>query len=689
MRKWITGFSTVLAVLFVYAFLRYRLIDIPFFADQVKEWLITAGLALLVARLTRRPWFERINLVRKLDLLGILVLTISAIAAVVPLSEGLGVQGAKVFRAAGVTFFETVVGLVILAASIVLLLLVKELVFIQQTRHTKNQFRILLAALFLNIGFVLLAGSGEEFRFTGPFAFDSPNVFMVLLTVVSVFLGFRNKWIHYLRKKSKLFYFFAGSAVFVFFVTQSSSLPKFLAPVGVSAGTAVSGITAVTAIYLGMALASLLIHLPSAGLMDRKMREVRSFQDLSAVLGSDLKKEVLVAKIPALANAMVEAEITWLELMDAGEFKVAAVHRKVGVSVEIPPESMRGPCREEILGRRETVLMNDLSKCGKGASRSRFQGSLLASPVTSQAGILGILFAMKSVPFGFVEESQGLFQAFANQAAISMENVSLVEQSVKRQAAEEELRLAHEAQMRLLPQRMPQVRGFDIDGLCITANEIGGDFYDVIPVGSGRVDLLIGDVSGKGATAAFYMAEFKGVILTLVSHFDSPRDILAEMNSFLRKQCDQDMFLTMVYAILHPSRRTVRFARAGHCPVGLLRGQKLSWLEPRGLGLGLVPGKLFKSRLEERRLTLRTDDVLFLYTDGLTEARNPAREEFGEERLTRFLAGSAPSTARELVQSVADRVEEFTENEPRHDDITMLSLRATAVKKSRQGQGEG
>lgn len=685
MRKWIYGFSTVLAVLFVYAFLRYRLIDIPFLADQVKEWLIAAGLVLLVVRLSRRSWFERINLVHKLNLLGILVLAISTVAAVFPLSDDLRMQGTKAVQAAGVTFFETVAGLVILAASVLLLLLVKELVFIQQTRHTKSQFRILLAALFLNIGFVLLAGSGEKIRITGPFTFDSPNVFLVLLVVVSVFLGFRNKWIHYLRKKSKLFYFFAGNAVFVFFLTQSSSLPKFLDPISVSAETAVSEITVVTAVYFGMALMSILIHLPSAGLMDRKMREVKSFQELSAALGSDLKKEALVAKIPALANSMVDAEITWLELKEAGEFKVAAAHQRAGVSLEVPPESMRRTCRDEILGRRKTVLMNDLSKCGKGLSQIPFQGSLLASPVTSQAGILGILFAMKSVPFGFVEESQGLFQAFANQAAISLENVHLVEQSVKRQAAEEELRLAHEAQMRLLPQRMPLVRGFDIDGLCITANEIGGDFYDVIPVGNGRVDVLIGDVSGKGAAAAFYMAEFKGVILTLVSHFDSPRDILAEMNSFLRKQCDKDMFLTMVYAILHPSRRTVRFARAGHCPVGLLRERRLSWLEPKGLGLGLVPERLFKIRLEERRLTLRPDDVLFFYTDGLTEARNPDREEFGEERLARLLAGAAPSTARDLVHRVASRVKEYTANEPRHDDITMLALRTMAVKKSKKG----
>ena len=676
---------SIVAVLFAYAFLKYRLIDIPFFADQVKEWLIAAGLVLLIVRLTRRSWFERTNLIRKLHGFGLWMLAVSTAAVVFPLSENLRPESSRMVQALSVTFFHTVLAFSILAAFLLLLLLLKALVFVQQTRRTEIQFRILLAALFLNIVFVLIAGPEEKIRFSAPFTFDSPNPFHILLILVSVLVGLRNKWIHYLNKKSKLFIFFAGNAAFIFFLTQYASLPRFLGPIGISAETAVSGIAIVTAVYSGMALTAILIHLPSAGLMDRKMREVKSFQELSAVLGADLKKETLVAKIPALANPMVDADIAWLELEENGEFQVAASYRRGNASMDIPPEAMRRRCREEVLGQRKTVLMNDVSKCAKGHSEVPFQGSLLASPVASQAGILGILFAMKSVPFGFVEESQGLFQAFANQAAISLENVHLVEQSIKQQMAEEELRVAHDAQMRLLPQRMPSVRGFDIDGLCVTANEIGGDFYDVIPVRSGRVDMVIGDVSGKGAAAAFYMAEFKGVIQTLVSHFDSPKDILTEMNSFLRKQCDQDMFLTMVYAILHPSRRTLRFARAGHCPVGLIRGRKLSWLEPKGLGLGLVPDRLFRSRLVETRLTLKPEDVLFFYTDGLTEARNPVREEFGEERLARLLAEVQPSTAQSLVRTVAGRVDAFTENEPRHDDITMLALRTLPAKKTKTG----
>jgi serine phosphatase RsbU (regulator of sigma subunit) len=685
MKKWITGFLTVATILFFYVFVAYRLIDIPFLADQVKEWTIAVGLAILLLRLTSRPRFERMNLVRKLYAFGVWVLAVSTASAVLPLSDSLHFEDKKAAQAAGAMFLHIVLAIGFVIVLVILFLLLKELIFVQQTRRTAKQFRLLLIAIFLNVGFVLLAGPEKKIRMPGPFTFDSPNVFFILLILVSILLGFRVKWIPFLNKRSKLILFFAGSVVFGFFLSQSSSLSEFLNPISASAGTAVSGIVISVSIYFGMALAGLLIHLPTAGLMDRKMREVKSFQELSAVLGADLNKGALLGKIPALATQMVDADIAWLELMEGGRFETAAVHRRPGSTSDIPPDSMCEPCRQDVTERRKTVLMNDLSKCKRDHSKTGLTGSLLAAPVISQSKILGILFAMKAVPFGFVEESQGLFQAFANQAAISLENVQLVEQSIKQEKAEEELRLAHQAQMRLLPQTMPKIRGFEVDGLCVTANEIGGDFYDVISARKDRIDIVIGDVSGKGATAAFYMAEFKGVIQALVSHFASPKEILIEMNAFLRKECDSDTFLTMVYAILQPSRKKIRLARAGHCPVGLIRGGKVTWMETKGLGLGLSPEKVFRQRLEEVEITLRPDDILFFYTDGLTEARNPVGEEFGEDRLTGLLSDLHGRVPGDLIHFITSRVEAFTEGFPRHDDITLLALHSVPSKKAKKG----
>jgi serine phosphatase RsbU (regulator of sigma subunit) len=433
-----------------------------------------------------------------------------------------------------------------------------------------------------------------------------------------------------------------------------------------------------------MGLAGILIHLPSAGLMDRKMREVRSFQELSAALSGDLKRETLLAKIPTLAAAMVDAESAWLEMESEGDVSIVSTHGIGAQVVEAFPEAFRAQCRDQAIALDRVLLMNDLSKCRARESGAP-AGSLLAASILSQSRRVGVLYAMKPEPFGFVEESQGIFQAFANQVAISLENVELVELSIQRGKAEEELRLAHQAQMRLLPQRMPKVPGYEIEGLCVTANEIGGDFYDVISVGPDRIDIVIGDVSGKGATAAFYMAEFKGFIQALVCHCQSPRDILVEMNTFVKTQCDPDMFLTMVYAVLTPSRRSVRFARAGHCPVGRIRGGKVEWMEPRGLGIGLVQSRMFRARCEEKELDLVPGDTMLFYTDGLTEARNPAREEFGEARLTRLVQEAPVGHADSFVRAITDCIDGFTGAEPRQDDITLVALRFLQDRRARHG----
>jgi sigma-B regulation protein RsbU (phosphoserine phosphatase) len=692
MKKWIPVILFFTTLLFLYAVLQSKLIVIPFLADQVKEWLIGIGFVYLLYKLTRRSWFERLNLIRKLHAFGIGLLVISVCALILPISGNWHFEKIKAIYTMGATFVHAALALGILGFLIYLFLLLKELIFIHQQRRTEKHFRLLLLAVFLNLGFMLLSGPEKKIHLPGPLAFESPNVFYVLLIIVSVIHGFRCKWIYYLNKRSKIVLFFVGLLIYGFFISQAGRLADFLRPVSFSTETLASSFTLVFSIYIGMALCGILIHLPSAGFMDRKMREVRSFQDLSVMLSADLKQEALVAKIPVLAAQMTEADLSWLELIEGNAFKIASMHIREGVTLEVPPESQWAACRQEALEHKKTLLLNDLAKCKSSEvplSASSFSGSLLVAPVASQSKVMGVLYAMKSVPFGFVEESQGLFQAFTNQAAISLNNVQLVELSIKQEKAEEELRLAHQAQMRLLPQTMPAIRGFDVEGLCVTANEIGGDFFDVIPVQTNRLDIVIGDVSGKGATAAFYMAEFKGVIQALVSHFDSPKDILVEMNAFLRKHCDPDTFLTMVYAILQQSRKRIRLARAGHCPVGLIRGKKVEWIETKGLGLGLSPEKIFRQRLEEIEITFRPNDILFFYTDGLTEARNPAGEEFGEDRLSGILSELHGSDARALVRSIAGRVEEFTEGFPRHDDVTMLALRSVPLKKSKKGLRRG
>jgi serine phosphatase RsbU (regulator of sigma subunit) len=671
-RKLLFGAVAVAALAYAAAAARFGLLRIGFLVESAGETATALALALLLFRLPRAVRLGRMTLPRRLYAFGLALI----------LSSVLGLSAGPEEPSQGPSLAAAGAAAAAVLLCLALFLLMRELVFVQQARHTEAWFRLLVLSLALDMAFVLLAGPDRPaegpgaLRFDGtPFRFDFPNVFDVLLAAVSVVNGFRWKWIHYLNKKSKTLLFLTGLPVTVFFLSRTESLAGIASIAGRSAGALVSDIGLAVSVYLVLCLAGLLIHLPTAGLMDRKMREVRTFQDLSAALGADLDRDALAAKIPLLAAQLVDAETAWLELAEGEGYRLAAVHRKDDQSPQAPSEAGLAACRREALARGRTVLTNEPARGRGRPSEPALRGSLLVAPVALPSGTLGVLAAVKPAPFGFAEESQGLFDAFTRQAALSLENVRMVEDSLQRKKAEEELRLAHEAQMRLLPQRMPEVRGFDLDGLCITANEIGGDFFDVIPVGRQRLDLVIGDVSGKGAAAAFYMAEFKGVLQALVAHHDTPTGILTEMNAFVRTQCDPGVFLTLSYAIVDVRGRRVRFARAGHCPAGLIRGGAVKWFEPRGLGLGLVPDRMFRARLEEKTLALVPGDVLFFYTDGLTEARDRRGEEFGEARLEALLAERREAGARPFTRAVADRVDAFTEDVPRHDDITMLTLR--------------
>ncbi|MBN2202484.1 SpoIIE family protein phosphatase [bacterium] len=685
-RNWRTGFAAAVGVLVIAASLRFLPVRIPFLAEQVREWVIAAGLVFLWLRMRKRNPFGGSSLDRKIRLFGAGLLGLGALGRLVSLLESWISGGSALLRLLGTSLFQTVAAFLVTAIVIGLFGLFRDLVFVQQGRRTQQLFAAFELSVAIRLLFAMLPATDRALVPASSQWAEGPNPPLILTAGLAVLLGFRCKWIPFLNRRSKTGLFFLGFPVAVLFMSQRESLIEAVLPFSAAAGIVISSLLTAFGAYLVISLVSLLIHLPTAGLLDRRMREVRSFQELSAVLGADLKKDALIAKIPVLACRMVEADTVCLELDAGAGFRTASLHRNRPDSPEMPPETVTAGIRKQVLERARPVLMNNAARGVRGRKAAGpSAGSLLAAPVAFQSRVIGVLYALKSDAFGFVEESQGLFQAFAHQAAISLQNAGLVEQSINREKAEEELRLAHEAQMRLLPQSMPSVRGFDLDGVCVTANEIGGDFYDVIAAGRDRIDIVVGDVSGKGAAAAFIMAETKGAIRALAGRHRSPKDILCELNGFFREQGEPGLFLTMVYAILTPSRRRIRIARAGHCPVGLIRKGGVRWLEPRGLGLGLADDRIFRPGIREQEMTLMPGDRLFFYTDGLVEARNAGDEEFGEDRLSGLLAADPSSDAAALVRSVIGRLEKFTRGVARHDDVTVLALRCGVPRRGSKG----
>lgn len=242
-----------------------------------------------------------------------------------------------------------------------------------------------------------------------------------------------------------------------------------------------------------------------------------------------------------------------------------------------------------------------------------------------------------------------------------------------------ELEIAKVIQQRFLPRSMPDIPGFEVAATCVPAMEVGGDIYDLLPMPGGRWFLLIGDVSGKGVKAAFYMTLTKGILHAITSAEEDDRTVIRSLNRIFRGLTEDGVFLTLCAVVLEPEKCEARFLSAGHNPPLLLRRGEVRALEPRGIVLGLVDDAMFQKSLEGVSLKLEPGDILLTYTDGVTEAMDRDEEQFGMERLADTLRASAHLEPKGVIRAVVDAVKAFEDGAPQADDLTLLVVKCRAT----------
>ena len=267
-----------------------------------------------------------------------------------------------------------------------------------------------------------------------------------------------------------------------------------------------------------------------------------------------------------------------------------------------------------------------------------------------------------------------------NQMTASIED--LQHQKVEKERLEQELRIARTIQMSLLPQGPLLMPGVALIAHCEPAREVGGDYYDFLPLDEHRLGILIADVSGKGTSAALYMAELKGLILSLSQLHSSPRQLLIDANRILKNHLDSRSFITMTYAVVDLRARTLTYARAGHCPLIYMPGpyaisRAVKILAPDGLVLGLKidNGEMFSRLLKEDTLPLGPGDLFMLFTDGISEAMSPTDEYFGEGRLGGLIEEHRHLPFEELRERILREIRAFVGTARQQDDMTMLLLK--------------
>ncbi len=254
---------------------------------------------------------------------------------------------------------------------------------------------------------------------------------------------------------------------------------------------------------------------------------------------------------------------------------------------------------------------------------------------------------------------------------------AFVKNITERQRLQRELEIAREVQMSFLPSKDPRFNGLDIAARCIPALEVGGDYYDFVHLDDNRFGIIIGDVSGKGTHAAFYMTLAKGFVKALSKTVNSPSEFLIKINELFYENVERGTFISMIYGIFDVSARTLTFSRAGHNPVIAKHSGKkeLELLNPVGLALGLENGTIFSRTIKEIKVHMQRGDTFVFYTDGFTEARNKYKLEFTEQRLTDTISQNIELPAKELLEKTITDVKTFAGKALQHDDMTMVVVK--------------
>ncbi|HYO39768.1 MAG TPA: SpoIIE family protein phosphatase [Nocardioidaceae bacterium] len=320
------------------------------------------------------------------------------------------------------------------------------------------------------------------------------------------------------------------------------------------------------------------------------------------------------------------------------------------------------------------VDLETLDLDSSALSELRAVGVKLSVPLISQGELIGVLnVGPRRSEQDYSIDDRRLLDSLATQAAPALRVGQLVRQQEAeartRQRFEQELEVARLIQKNFLPHDLPQLEGWDVAAYYQPAREVGGDFYDVIPLPGGHVGFVIGDVTDKGVPAALVMAATRSVLRAFAQQSAAPGTVLERVNEHLHPDMPEKMFVTCFYGVLDPRSGVLRFANAGHDVPYLKTAGGCVELRARGMPLGLMPGMAY----EEKEVVFEAGDSLLLHSDGIVEAHDPARQMFGFETLKAAVARH-PGGTEAIARVLADVRQHTGPDAEQEDDITMVTV---------------
>ncbi|MGB2770514.1 MAG: SpoIIE family protein phosphatase [Candidatus Zixiibacteriota bacterium] len=408
--------------------------------------------------------------------------------------------------------------------------------------------------------------------------------------------------------------------------------------------------------------------------LKKKTLETETLLDVEKSLSSTLNLNELLELILDSLLKVVRYDAVVIFLIDREKGEIEHIKAR-GFAPALEPD-LQLKIGEGLAGwaakTKESLIVPDVKEDSRYIEAKVETKSGMVVPIVSQNRIIGVFSLESDEPNAYTHDDLELLEAFASLAAISLERARQHEEILKKRKLEEELSIAKRIQQSFLPRAKPRLPGFDISGINIPSEEVGGDYYDFIPIIENQIGIVIADVSGKGIPAALIMASVRAGLIAEIRNNYAIRSIMAKVNNLLFESTASDIYVTAVYGVLDPKNRIFTFSNAGHnAPILRRADGEMKYLTEGGMALGMFEN----SKYEERPLGINPGEIIVFYTDGVTEAKNDKEEEFGTRRLKQVIGDSHQLGASQIQKNIYDAVKKFTGVSHQEDDLTMIVVK--------------
>jgi len=557
--------------------------------------------------------------------------------------------------------------LILVAIISFFLVTLRHFFYLNQARNTSIYFNTMLV-------FFILASISLNFFDDESLSFII-TTFFVVSVLLMVFNSIRISWIAFLTKKEKIYLLLLSFVITTLFIVNisNSSGENIYSQIVDGFSPALKQFNQIIMIYGSIYFVILffttLFHLPTAEAYDRKAQEITSLQYFSKLITEVLDFNDLAETVTDITQKLSGSKASWIIWRNGTKHNSVAAKNIGFIESDRISNQILEKINFENLTSTKTFNLKD--KITEGNAENLFS-VVSVSPIKTRGETQGILVAAKGTGQIFTRDDLNAIETFSDYASVAIENSRLLEESIEKERLEKELDVAREIQRKILPLKAPDFPNLQIASVFIPAFEVGGDYYDFFKISESKLGFVIADVSGKGISAAFIMAEIKGIFESLSKTIERPKDILMKANEILWHALDDKSFVSAAYGYFDSKEKRLTFARAGHCPLLLLRNNDAKEIKPSGLGLGLCDVEYFNNALEEYSIDLKENDTIVLFTDGVTEAKNELLDDFGDKHFLKVLQSNINLSAEELSNKIIQEISVFSSSHEQYDDITLV-----------------